>query len=66
VFGQLIEGFDTLSVIVATPVIKVAATLESYNKFAEFIGDERAGKARAKWGSPLQAVVIMNAGLVKL
>lgn len=64
VFGQLVEGFDVLARIVATPVIKVGGALESYNKFAEFIGDERAAKAKSKWGSPLQAVVIMDAGLL--
>jgi len=34
------------------------------NAVASFLGDERAAKARAKWGRPLKAVVITGGGVL--
>ena len=63
-FGEVLEGLDVLATIAAVPVIRANETLERYNAIAGFLGDDRAAKARAKWGKPLQAVVIVGAGVL--
>lgn len=65
VFGRIKDGFDIISDIVNTvPTFQPNDSLVAYNQFAEFIGDERATKARAKWGKPLKAVLIVNSGII--
>lgn len=64
VFGQVVDGWDVLSSISSVPTIKPNELLERYNAIATFIGDDRAAKAKAKWGSPLQAVIIRDSGLL--
>ena len=64
VFGQVLEGFGTLSTIIAVPTIHPNEQLERMNAIASMIGDERAAKARQQWGAPLKAVIITNAGML--
>jgi len=66
VFGQLLEGFDTLTAVTRVPTIKPNEQLEQMNAFAARLGDERALKARQQWGAPLKAVVITAAGMMPL
>ena len=36
---------------------------QTYNRLASFLGDDRAARAKSKWGKPLKAVVITNSGM---
>ncbi len=44
------------------PTFSPGASARQMNAFATFLGDERATKAKAKWGRPLKAVVITSGG----
>lgn len=48
--------------VAGVPTIRVNETLEKYNAVAQFFGDDRAAKARSRWGKPLEAVVITAVG----
>jgi hypothetical protein len=50
--------------ITEVPTFTPNDTARAYNQFAAFIGDDRAGKARAKWGRPLKAILITAAGVL--
>ena len=64
VFGRVTEGFDVIvNIANSVPTFQPNDSLIAYNKFAEFIGDDRASKTRSKWGKPLKAVVIVNSGI---
>jgi hypothetical protein len=63
-FGQLLEGSSALSELAAVPVIKASETMETYNRLATFLGDDRAARAKSKWGKPLRAVVITSSGVL--
>lgn len=62
VFGQVVEGLEVLREVAGVPTIRANETLERYNAVAQFFGDDRAAKARSRWGKPLEAVVISAAG----
>eukprot|EP00892_Ulva_mutabilis_P012241 jgi/Ulvmu1/938/UM102_0021.1 len=62
VFGQVIDGLDVLREVAGVPTIRANETLERYNAVAQFFGDDRAAKARSRWGKPLEAVVIASVG----
>ena len=64
-FGQVLDGWDALTDIAAVPVIKASDTMETYNKIAQFFGDDRAARAKSKWGRPLKAIVITGSGIVR-
>jgi len=64
VFGSVIEGFDTISMIGTVPTFSATGNMKAYNDFASFIGDERAATTRLKWGKPLKAVVITESGVL--
>lgn len=64
VFHACAEGLDVIGEIGTVPTFLPKGNLKAYNEFASFIGDERAGKARAKWGKPLKAVVITGSGVL--
>lgn len=64
VFGKVENGLDVVSAISSVPTFQPAGNLKAYNAFASLIGDERADKARALWGKPLKAVVIMSSGVL--
>lgn len=61
-FGQVVEGLEVLREVAGVPTIRVNETLEKYNAVAQFFGDDRAAKARSRWGKPLEAVVITAVG----
>ena len=44
------------------PTFSPGAKARQMNAVASFLGDDRAAKARAKWGRPLKAVVITDGG----
>ena len=46
------------------PTFSPGAKARQMNAVASFLGDERAAKARAKWGRPLKAVVITSGGVL--
>lgn len=58
------EGLEVVAAITKVPTFTPNDNARAFNDFAQFIGDERAAKTRAKWGRPLQAVVITRAGLL--
>lgn len=62
VFGQVIDGLDVLREVATVPTIRANETIERYNAVAQFFGDDRAAKARSRWGKPLEAVIISAAG----
>ncbi|KAL4458988.1 hypothetical protein ABPG75_013853 [Micractinium tetrahymenae] len=64
VVGQVSEGLDVVAAITQVPTFTPNDNARALNDFANFIGDERAAKTRAKWGRPLQVVVITRAGLL--
>lgn len=53
---------DVIREIAAVPTIRPSETIEKYNAIAKLIGDDRAAKAKSRWGKPLKAVVIADAG----
>ena len=64
VFGRVEHGMDVVATIASVPAFSPSAQLRQYNRFASALGDDRAARARAAWGKPLQAVVITDAGVV--
>ncbi|KAL4431600.1 hypothetical protein ABPG77_001442 [Micractinium sp. CCAP 211/92] len=64
VVGQVSEGLEVVAAITKVPTFTPNDNARAFNDFAQFIGDERAAKTRAKWGRPLQAVVITRAALL--
>jgi hypothetical protein len=46
------------------PTFMPGESARQMNAFATFLGDERAAKAKQKWGRPLKAVVITAGGLL--
>lgn len=49
---------------VQVPTFSPDAKARQMNAVASFLGDERAAKARAKWGRPLKAVLITGGGVM--
>ncbi|GMH36750.1 hypothetical protein BSKO_04623 [Bryopsis sp. KO-2023] len=64
VFGRIQEGFDTLFSVAEIPTYTPSEKLKAFNTFASSFGDERAARARASWGRPLKAVVILDSGVL--
>lgn len=64
VFGKVLQGYDTMTAITSVPTFRpFNERIQSFNKLASFLKDERADRVRAKWGKPLKAIVIMGAGM---
>jgi hypothetical protein len=38
---------------------------QQLNRFAKFIGDDRADKVRRQYGRPLQAIIILDSGVLR-
>jgi hypothetical protein len=38
---------------------------QQLNRFAKFLGDDRADKVRRQYGKPLQAIIILDSGVLK-
>lgn len=64
VFGKIVEGFNTLASITEIPTFTPSDKLRAFNTVADKFGDERAARARASWGKPLQSIVIMGSGVL--
>ena len=64
VFGQVLEGIDTVVAVSEVPVFNPSEKVKALNAFAGAVGDERALRARQSWGRPLRAVVITGAGVI--
>lgn len=64
VFGRVLDGFDTLSLIAEQRTYKPSSRIQAFNAFATAIGDERAAEAKKNWGRPIQPVVVISARVV--
>jgi len=53
-----------LNELLQVPTFHPDEKARQMNAVASFLGDERAAKARAKWGRPLKAVVITGGGVL--
>lgn len=56
--------FSASHVMSQVPTFMPGESARQMNAFASFLGDERAAKARQKWGRPLKAVVITAGGVL--
>ncbi|MDB9925040.1 peptidylprolyl isomerase [bacterium] len=65
VFGKVLSGLEVVSAIGATPTFKPSSNSIAWNQVAEWVGDERAAKARESWSKPTIAVVIVGCGLLE-
>ena len=61
VFGEVLEGRETISKIVAVPTFNPGEKVKAFNALGKLARDDRAEKTRRKWGSPLKAVVVLRA-----
>ena len=59
------SSMDVVAAIAQVPTFTPDDNGRQFNALASFIGDERAAKTRAKWGRPLQPVVIVASGVLK-
>jgi peptidyl-prolyl cis-trans isomerase B (cyclophilin B) len=60
-FGRVESGFDALAAIARVPTFEPDARQRQLNRFAAFIGDDRADKVARRYGRPLRAVVVLKA-----
>ena len=65
VFGRVLRGLETVNAVARTPTFKPSGNSVAWNQVAEWVGDERAGKARESWSKPTKAIVITNAGVLE-
>ncbi|KAB2618756.1 peptidyl-prolyl cis-trans isomerase CYP28 [Pyrus ussuriensis x Pyrus communis] len=61
-FGLLCLGMDVVTAIATIPTCRPSENIQQFNDFAEFLGDKRAGNARALWNKPLKTVYISDCG----
>ena len=61
---RVLEGMSTVAAVASVPTFAPNESARQMNAVANFIGDERAAKAKSKWGKPLKAVVITGAGVL--
>ncbi|TQD93552.1 hypothetical protein C1H46_020823 [Malus baccata] len=66
VFGSVLEGMDVVTAIASIPTYRPSEKIQQFNDFAEFLGDERAGNARALWNKPLKTIYISDCGELKV
>lgn len=59
-------GMDVVTAIAAIPTFRPSEKIQQFNDFAEFLGDERAGNARALWNKPLKTIYISDCGELKV
>lgn len=50
--------------LLQVPTFSPGEKARQMNAVASFLGDERAAKARAKWGRPLKAVLITGGAVL--
>lgn len=63
-FGKVEGGFDVLAAISRVPAFSADARQRQLNRFAAFIGDDRADNVARRYGRPLRAVVVLKAEVV--
>ena len=64
VFGRVTRGLEVVTKIAATPTFAPSGNSVAWNQVAEWVGDDRAAKARESWSKPTMAVAIINAGVI--
>ena len=64
VFGRVTRGLEVVTKIAATPTFAPSGNSVAWNQLAEWVGDDRAAKARESWSKPTMAVAITDAGLM--
>uniref|UniRef100_A0A061S1R7 Peptidyl-prolyl cis-trans isomerase B (Cyclophilin B) n=1 Tax=Tetraselmis sp. GSL018 TaxID=582737 RepID=A0A061S1R7_9CHLO len=61
VFGRVLEGLGTVARVADVPTFSPQSRMRLLNSLAAAIGDDRAARAKASWGRPLQPVVVTSA-----
>eukprot|EP00879_Flechtneria_rotunda_P020250 GHRR01021297.1.p1 GENE.GHRR01021297.1~~GHRR01021297.1.p1 ORF type:complete len:343 (+),score=85.95 GHRR01021297.1:223-1251(+) len=64
VIGRVESGMDTVSRISRVPSFQPDIRSQQLNRFAKFLGDERADNVRRQYGKPLKAVIILDSGVL--
>jgi peptidyl-prolyl cis-trans isomerase B (cyclophilin B) len=64
VFGRVTKGLEVVTKIAATPTFAPSGNSVAWNQVAEWVGDDRAAKARESWSKPTMAVAITDAGVI--
>jgi peptidyl-prolyl cis-trans isomerase B (cyclophilin B) len=64
-FGRVESGYDVLAAIAKTKTFEPDARGRQLNRFAAFIGDDRADKVARRYGRPLRAVVVLKAEVLE-
>ena len=64
VFGRVLRGMDVVAAAARVPSFQPDARSRQLNRFAAFIGDDRADKVARRYGRPLKAVIITRAGVL--
>ena len=64
VFGRVTKGLEVVTKIAATPTFAPSGNSVAWNQVAEWVGDDRAAKARESWSKPTMAVAITDAGFM--
>lgn len=64
VLGRVTRGLEVVAKIAATPTFAPSGNSVAWNQVAEWVGDDRAAKARESWSKPTMAVAITDAGVL--
>jgi len=64
-FGRVESGYDVLAAIAKTRTFEPDARGRQLNRFAAFIGDDRADNVARRYGRPLRAVVVLKAEVLE-
>jgi peptidyl-prolyl cis-trans isomerase B (cyclophilin B) len=64
-FGRVESGFDAIQAISRVPTFEPDARQRQLNRFAAFIGDDRADNVARRYGRPLRAVVVLKAEVLE-
>ena len=65
-FGRVVEGMGVVERVTRVPTFRANERTSALNILAGQLGDDRAAGVRRKYGKPLQAVVILDAGELPL
>eukprot|EP00775_Hariotina_reticulata_P012915 gene12915-13042_t len=66
VFGKVESGMDTVIQLAQVPSFQPDIRSQQLNRFAKFLGDERADNVRRQYGKPLKAIIILDSGVIGL
>ncbi|WIA16894.1 hypothetical protein OEZ86_014082 [Tetradesmus obliquus] len=64
VIGRVEEGMDTVRLLAQVPSFQPDIRSQQLNRFAAFIGDDRANNVRRQYGKPLKAIIILDSGVL--